>query len=128
MHVYLNGKIVTEKKATVSVNDHGFLYGDSVYETLRTINGSIWLLSEHLRRLKRSLKTTGITLNFTKHEIESVVSKLMRKNSLKEARIRITISRGINGGDFSSCKKAALLIQTLKLKLPTAEKINKGAK
>ena len=60
MYVYLNGKIVPSKEAAVSVFDHGFLYGDGIYETMRVYDGVIFKLDEHLQRLFRSAITTAI--------------------------------------------------------------------
>jgi len=54
MHVYLNGKIVDSRDAVVSVFDHGFLYGDGIYETMRVYDGVVFRLDQHIRRLFRS--------------------------------------------------------------------------
>ena len=57
MLVYLNGNFVAKEQAVVSVFDHGFLYGDGIYETMRSYEGNIFLLNKHLARLKRSAQT-----------------------------------------------------------------------
>ena len=62
MYVYLNGKIVPAKEAMVSVFDHGFLYGDGIYETMRVYDGVIFMLDEHIRRLYRSASLIGLTI------------------------------------------------------------------
>ncbi len=111
MIVFLNGKFLDGAKARVSVFDHGFLYGDGVYETLRTFDGQVWNLAEHLKRLKSSCNLIGIKLPWSAKQIGEWVSETVQRNGSKEARIRITITRGENGFDFVSCKKPTILIQ-----------------
>lgn len=62
MIVFLNGEYLNADEAKISIFDHGFLYGDGVYETLRTYNGKIWQPQKHLNRLKKSAKLIGIDL------------------------------------------------------------------
>lgn len=92
MLVYLNGRFVSEKKAVVSAFDHGFLYGDGVFETLRAYGGVIFSLPLHLERLRRS--ALGIGLDPPNIPLERVVQKTLKKNGLMEALLRITLSRG----------------------------------
>jgi branched-chain amino acid aminotransferase len=93
MHVILNGKLVPKNKAKISVFDRGFKFGDAIYETLRTIKGDAWLLTEHLKRLRNSAKTLGIKVPLTNREFEHYIKRLHKKNKHKESRIRITLSR-----------------------------------
>lgn len=118
MFVCLNGKIVSKKNANISFCDHGFLYGDAVYETMRTIKGKPWLLNEHLRRLRHSASALGIRVPLTNGQLSAMIAGLLKKNGDKESRIRITVSRGESGFDFSTCGKPTLLIEANKLKLP----------
>ncbi|MFC1655461.1 aminotransferase class IV [Patescibacteria group bacterium] len=118
MFVYLNGKIVSKKDANISVCDNGFLYGDAIFETMRTVNGKLWLLNEHLKRLRQSARILGIRVPLTNAQLTNLISRLQKKNGHKESRIRITISRGCNGFDFTTCKKPTFLIEVNKLKLP----------
>ncbi|MCJ7482355.1 MAG: aminotransferase class IV, partial [Thermodesulfovibrionales bacterium] len=62
MYVYVNGKIVHAKEASISVFDHGFLYGDGIYETLRVYDGAVFKLAEHLIRLFRSASLIGLSI------------------------------------------------------------------
>ena len=62
MHVYLNNKLVPRAEALISVFDHGFLYGDGVYETMRAYDGVIFMLDDHLMRLHRSASMIGLTV------------------------------------------------------------------
>jgi branched-chain amino acid aminotransferase len=124
MYVCLNGKFVDHKKALIPTSDHGFLYGDAVYETLRTRNGELWLFEQHMKRLKKSAKAVGIKVPSL--DFEELIEELIKKNKLKEARVRITLSRGSNNFEFNSCKKPLLLIEAKPLKLPPKEVIEKG--
>jgi branched-chain amino acid aminotransferase len=110
MIVFLNGKFLRDEEACISVNDHGFLYGDGVYETLRSYGGKIWQLDEHLLRLKKSARLLGLEFKYGTGKVKEWILKLLKMNGLKEASIRITLTRGANGGDFTGSKSATVLI------------------
>lgn len=93
MYVFLNDMIVPEPEARVSVYDHGFLYGDGVYETMRAYGGIVFMLDEHIGRLGRS--AGFIKLNIPERDfIRATVYKTIAANKLSDAYIRITVSRG----------------------------------
>jgi branched-chain amino acid aminotransferase len=115
MLVFLNGRLVPEKEAKVSVFDHGFMYGDGVYETLRTYNGKIWQLDEHLNRLKKSAKILDIPLKWSLKAIGQAIGKTVKVNGFKESRIRVTVTRGNNDYHFTGAKNPCLCIQVTKL-------------
>ncbi len=92
--IYLNNKIVPRNKALISIFDHGFLYGDGVYETLRSYKGVPFKIYEHIERLYRSAAMIGLKVPYTPEEIKKAVHKTMKANNLKEAFVRINISRG----------------------------------
>ena len=126
MIVFLNRKFLTAKEAKVSVFDHGFLYGDGVYETLRTYGGKVWQIDEHLKRLEQSARFTALQLVWSRNQLRKWVEKLLDLNGFSESRIRITLTRGSNDFDFNSCGKPTLLITVQPLK-PEPKKIyNKG--
>ena len=95
MIVYLNGKFINANDAKISIFDPGFLYGDGIFETLRTYNGEIWQMEEHLERLYESAKMRGWKLHVKPSEIAEAVSKTVKKNNFKESRVRITITPGV---------------------------------
>ena len=95
---YLNKKFIPLKKAKISMLDRGFLYGDGVFETMRSYSGAVFLLEEHLERLSRSLKRLGIKANMKKPRIKKVVYDLLKKNNLKNAYIKIIVTRGKSSG------------------------------
>jgi branched-chain amino acid aminotransferase len=94
MHVYLNGKIVPSKEASVSVFDHGFLYGDGIYETMRVYDRVTFMLDEHLRRLQRSASLIGLTIPLDADGLKIAVYETLIANALRNAYVRVTISRG----------------------------------
>jgi branched-chain amino acid aminotransferase len=94
MLVYLNGDFVPKEEAKVSVFDHGYLYGDGIYETLRAYGGRLFHLEEHLARLKHSADSISLELPFPLSRIGEALNQAVKKNNLTEAYVRIQISRG----------------------------------
>lgn len=112
MWVYLNDKFVPQEEAVVSVFDHGFLYGDGVYETLRAYRGRVFHLAEHLARLERSASRIQLTLPVSRGRLTDLVRESLLRNQLQEVYIRITVSRGAGeiGLDPALCKSPTLVI------------------
>lgn len=94
MYVYLNGKIVPSKEAVISVFDHGFLYGDGIYETMRVYDRVIFKLHEHLQRLFRSASMIGLTIPLEFDSLKISVYETLIANGFRNAYIRVTVSRG----------------------------------
>ena len=112
MMVYLNGRLLPEQKAHISIHDHGFLYGDGVYETMRVYDGCVFLLEGHLKRLQHS--ATGIHLKWplSFKKMGEAIQKTIRANKLKEAVVRLTLTRGPGEYGFNPafCKQPTLAI------------------
>ena len=108
--IYLNGEFVSRKDAKVSVYDHGLLYGDGVFEGLRTYNGRIFKLQEHMDRLYKSAKYICLDIPLTKEKFVEVVIKTARVNGQKDCYIRVVVTRG--EGDLGlapeRCKNATV--------------------
>jgi branched-chain amino acid aminotransferase len=94
MLVYLNGRFVAGEQARVSVFDHGFLYGDGIYETMRAYQGKLFLLKKHLIRLKRSADAISLKLPLRIDAIADALNESLNVNKLREAYVRLHISRG----------------------------------
>ncbi|HBQ87516.1 MAG TPA: branched-chain amino acid aminotransferase, partial [Syntrophomonas sp.] len=94
MKIYLNGKFVDEEDARVSVFDHGYLYGDGVFEGIRAYYNSVFRLKEHVDRLFDSAQAIGLKVPLTKAEMAEVILETCRQNNLRDAYIRPVISRG----------------------------------
>ncbi len=112
MIIYIDGKYLPDDQAKISVFDHGFLYGDGVFEGIRAYNGRIFRLKEHLDRLYDSAKTIDLQPPFSKEEMAEVICEVLRRNSLTNAYIRPIISRGVGdlGLDPRKCPKPSVVV------------------
>lgn len=112
--LYLNDRIVPQNKALVSVFDHGFLYGDGIYETMRAYKGTVFMFDEHIDRLFRSASMIKLKIPKTPESIKKAVYGTMKANGHTEAVIRISISRGPGpvGLDPGLCPKPTLVIMS----------------
>lgn len=110
--IYLNNKLVLEAKALISIFDHGFLYGDGIYETLRAYRGVVFTLDEHIERLFRSASMIRLKVPKSPQEIKKAVYKTINANNHKDAYIRISVSRGAGpiGLDPELCPKPTFVI------------------
>ena len=81
MLVYIDGKFVPEEEAKVSIFDHGFLYGDGVFEGIRAYNGRVFRLQEHIDRLFDSAKAIDLNPGITKDEMAEIIKETLRKNA-----------------------------------------------
>jgi D-alanine transaminase len=120
--VYVNGRFVREDKATVSVFDRGFLFGDGVYEVVAVIGGKILEWDGHLARLKRSLGEIGMGMPVTDADLLAIHRKLLARNRLDQGRIYLEITRGAADRDFTFPPKGTP--QTLVLFTQAAEVVN----
>ena len=111
MHIFLNKKVVQEKDAVVSVYDHGFLYGDGIYETMRVYNGVVFMLEKHLERLGRSASLTKLDIP-EKGFISDAIYGTIEANKLSDAYVRVTVSRGKGpiGLDPALCKEPTFVV------------------
>lgn len=98
--IYLNGEFIEKFEATVPVSDRGVLYGDGLFETMRAYGGKVFRIGEHLKRLARSARALRIPLGVRPTELEETVTELLRLNSLTDAYVRITLTRGLHTGDL----------------------------
>ena len=96
--IFLNGKIIPDTDGNISSGDRGFLYGDGIYETLRSYKGIPFKLYEHLERMRHSAKQLRISFDYTNEDIDGWIKELFMKNRSQDAYIRITLSRGTGGG------------------------------
>lgn len=94
MKVFLNNRLVSDKRALISVFDHGFLYGDGIYETLRVYNGIAFMIDEHIERLYRSASLISLKMRINHEMVKDAIYKTIRANRLSDAVVRISISRG----------------------------------
>lgn len=128
--IYIDGEFLPKGKACVSVFDHGFLYGDGVFEGIRAYNGSVFKLKEHVDRMYASAKTIMLKVPMSKDEMSKAVVETMRRNSLKDAYIRLIVTRGVGdlGLDPRKCPKASVIIIAGTITLVSKEAMEKGIK
>jgi branched-chain amino acid aminotransferase len=111
--VYIDGKYYPKSEAKISVYDHGFLYGDGVFEGIRAYHGSVFRLKGHIDRLYASARAIMLEIPVTKEEMIKAVIETLKKNNLSEdAYIRLVVSRGSGdlGLDPRKCPKPTIII------------------
>src|SRR5579862_6246815 len=126
--VHLNGKLVPKSEASVSIYDHGFLYGDGAFEGIRVYERNIFRLEPHLARLLRSSHSLNIDLCLDKATLQKHVVDLVRANNVESGYIRVSISRGVGLGlDPSHIGKSpTVVISTEQLSLYPPEAYERG--
>ncbi|QTM99213.1 branched-chain-amino-acid transaminase [Sediminibacillus dalangtanensis] len=126
--IFLSGEFVKKEEAVVSVYDHGFLYGDGVFEGIRTYDGNIFKLEEHLQRLYESARSILLEVPYTKEELTQIIVETIRKNQLEDAYIRVVVSRGSGnlGLDPSNCSQPRLVVIAEALALFPKELYERG--
>jgi len=112
--VYVDGEWVPKSRASVSVFDHGLLYGDGVFEGIRVYNGVIFRFKEHLERLYSSAKSIRLQLPLSPEEMTKAIVETVKRNGLKDAYIRLVVTRGVGdlGVDPRKCRKPSVVIIT----------------
>ena len=110
--VYVDGKFVERSKAVVSVFDHGLLYGDGIFEGIRAYDGSVFRLADHIDRLYDSAKAIRLKIPLAKHEATEAVLETLRRNGLRDAYIRLVVTRGTGdlGVNPALCKNPTIFI------------------
>ena len=110
--VYVDGDWVSKSQASVSVYDHGFLYGDGVFEGIRAYDGVIFRFQEHLDRLYNSAKSIKLQIPLSPEEMTRAVVDTLKRNDLNDAYIRLIVTRGV--GDLSRSLPASFLKTVLR--------------
>jgi len=129
MKVYINGKFYEKNDSKISVFDHGLLYGDGVFEGIRSYNRMVFKLREHIDRLFESAHTIMLEVPLNKEEVINAVINTLKENNLKDAYIRLVVTRGEGdlGLDPRKCKgNATIIIIADKITLYPAELYKKG--
>src|SRR5262245_5537740 len=128
--VNISGHIVPAEQALVSAYDHGFLYGDGVYETLRTYDGVPFLLDRHLARLRRSAGRIRISWEELPVDPADELRKALLAAANPESLIRIVLTRGVGpfGYDPNGCGKPTLLVYVQPFEPPPDSLYGQGGK
>ncbi len=128
IQVYVNGQYFPKEEAKISVFDHGFLYGDGIFEGIRAYGGRVFRLKEHIDRLYDGVRGIMLNIPLTKEEMTEVVLETLRKNKLQDAYIRLVVSRGTGdlGLDPRKCQKPTVICITDKIVLYPEKLYNEG--
>ncbi len=92
--IYINGKFYSKEDAKISVYDHGLLYGDGVFEGMRTYSGKVFRLVEHIDRLYESARAILLTIPMSKQDLIDAVKKTVELSGLSDSYIRLVVTRG----------------------------------
>ncbi len=129
MKIYINGKFYSKENASVSVFDHGFLYGDGAFEGIRAYDRLVFRLSEHIDRLYETCHTMMIGIPFSKKEMQQAIVATLKENKIDNGYIRVIVTRGVGdlGLDPRKCHgKPTLIIIADTITLYPAELYQKG--
>ncbi|MDI3299259.1 MAG: branched-chain-amino-acid transaminase [Bacillota bacterium] len=126
--IYLDGEFVPVEQARVSVYDHGFLYGDGVFEGIRMYSGRVFKLEEHVRRLYHSARVVDLQIPLPPEEMSRVVLETCRRNELDDGYIRLVVSRGAGdlGLDPRKCPKPTVVVIVDRIALFPESLLEKG--
>ena len=128
--VYIDGEFYKKDEAKVSVFDHGYLYGDGVFEGIRAYNGRVFRCEEHIDRLYDAAKAIALEIPMPKEELIEAMLATIRKNQLRDCYIRLVVSRGKGdlGVNPNKCKRPTIVIITDKIEMYPPEMYKKGMK
>lgn len=126
--IYINGKLVPQAEATVSVFDHGLLYGDGVFEGLRSYGGKIFHLEEHICRLFESAQAIYLKIPLSQEEICKAINETIAANEIVDGYVRVVITRGVGtlGLGPDKCDNPQIIIIADVIALYPAEYYEKG--
>ena len=119
MKIYLDGQLVDEKDARISVFDHGLLYGDGVFEGIRIYNGRVFRLDEHIRRLYDCARSILLKIPISPEEMVRATVATVKANDLRDGYIRLVVTRGTGplGLNPYQCEQASYFIIACGIKL-----------
>lgn len=128
LKIYINGQIIPQEEAKISVFDHGLLYGDGVFEGIRAYNGKIFTLDQHLDRLYNSATAIALKIPMTKTEMADAIKKTMEANNQTDSYIRLVVTRGVGklGLDPNRCSNPQVIIITDAIELYSKALYEKG--
>ena len=114
LKIYISGQLYAKEDAKISVYDHGLLYGDGVFEGMRSYRGKVFRLDEHLDRLWNSAKAICLEIPLTKEELADAVNSTLKVNGISDGYIRLLITRGSGtlGLDPNRCGRPEVIIIT----------------
>jgi len=114
LKVYINGQLYDKDDARISVYDHGLLYGDGVFEGIRSYGGKVFRLEQHLDRLWNSAKAIWLEIPMTKAQMAQAIRDTLQINGIQDGYIRVVVTRGVGtlGLDPNRCSNPQVIIIT----------------
>ncbi|HHT9110442.1 MAG TPA: branched-chain-amino-acid transaminase [Candidatus Brocadiaceae bacterium] len=114
LKIYINGQLLPQEDAKISVFDHGLLYGDGVFEGIRAYHGKVFAMDQHMDRLYDSATALALKIPITKAEMANAIKETMAANNLTESYIRVVVTRGVGklGLDPNKCATPQIIIIT----------------
>jgi branched-chain amino acid aminotransferase len=128
MKIYIDGKLLDQREAKISVFDHGLLYGDGIFEGIRAYNGRVFKLKEHIDRLFYSAKAILLELPMSHSELMAATVETCRRNRIRDGYIRLVVTRGVGtlGLNPNRCKNPSVIIIADKIQLYPPELYQRG--
>jgi branched-chain amino acid aminotransferase len=128
MKIYLNGKLVPEREAKVSVFDHGLLYGDGVFEGIRSYNGRVFMLEEHVERLYKSARAIALEIPMSQKSMCNAVVRTCKANKTMNGYVRLVVTRGVGtlGLNPYLCEKPQVIVIAANIQLYPAKLYKDG--
>ena len=126
--IWMNGKLVAPEQATVSIFDHGVLYGDGVFEGLRQYSGRVFRLTDHIKRLYASARAVRLDIPYQAEELAAAISETLHANKLADSYIRLVVTRGSGSLDISpaNCGTPSVFIIAGRIAMYSEETYRQG--
>jgi branched-chain amino acid aminotransferase len=123
LQIYINGKFYPKEEAKISVYDHGFLYGDGVFEGIRAYGGKVFRMEAHLQRLWESAQAIWLEIPMSRQEMAAAIEQTLAVNEIKDGYIRVVVTRGVGalGIDPTPCGRPQVIVITDLITLYPAE-------
>jgi branched-chain amino acid aminotransferase len=126
--IWIDGEWRTRETATVSVFDHGLLYGDGVFEGIRAYSGKVFKLKEHMDRLYDCAHAVLLEIPVPREEFARVIEEAVKRSGLQDAYIRPIVTRGVGdlGIDPRKCAKPTMIVIVDKINIWSPERYEQG--
>ncbi len=130
LQIYINGEFYDKADAKISVYDHGLLYGDGVFEGIRSYGGKVFRLAEHLNRLWESAKAIWLEIPISREEMTKAIQDTLAVNNITDGYIRVVVTRGVGslGLDPNRCSDPQVIVIADRISLYPEELYQKGLK
>src|SRR5438128_169823 len=128
LKIWLDGKLIDQQDAKISVYDHGLLYGDGVFEGIRVYNGKIFRADAHLRRLYDSAKAIRLTIPLSIEDFLAAIQQTIKANNFTDCYIRAVVTRGMGslGIDPYKCRNPSVFVIADSIEIYPKEVYEKG--